>query len=178
MGLHYTVNNSTSKKFLALGSSFWRGLRNFGYVFAIFCTRQLVSKNVLHYVTKEYVLVLQQYQYYFSQLVVRCTVLLVQCTSFELLNLRAKELQLEVEGSTVLQNHRCTNNAGKVHLRSGLVGTLGALFSCSSHVAGLLSRSSHAHTSSLFISDGYCGGRTFELFDTARLGFSLPFVEV
>ena len=36
MGLHYTVNNSTSKKFLALGSSFWRGLRNFGYVFAIF----------------------------------------------------------------------------------------------------------------------------------------------
>ena len=38
MGLHYTANNSTSKKFLALGSSFWRGLRNFGYVFAIFCT--------------------------------------------------------------------------------------------------------------------------------------------
>ena len=36
MGLHYTVNNSTSKEFLALGSSFWRGLRNFGYVFAIF----------------------------------------------------------------------------------------------------------------------------------------------
>ena len=33
MGLHYTVNNSTSEKFLALGSSFWRGLRNFGYVF-------------------------------------------------------------------------------------------------------------------------------------------------
>ena len=58
MGLHYTVNNSTSKKFLALGSSFWCGLRNFGYVFAIFCTRQLVSKNVLHYVTEEYVLVL------------------------------------------------------------------------------------------------------------------------
>ena len=58
MGLHYTVNNSTSKKFLALGSSFWRGLRNFGYVFAIFCTHQLVSKNVLHYVTEEYVLVL------------------------------------------------------------------------------------------------------------------------
>ena len=58
MGLHYTVNNSTIKKFLALGSSFWRGLRNFGYVFAIFCTRQLVSKNVLHYVTEEYVLVL------------------------------------------------------------------------------------------------------------------------
>ena len=58
MGLHYTGNNSTSKKFLALGSSFWRGLRNFGYVFAIFCTRQLVSKNVLHYVTEEYVLVL------------------------------------------------------------------------------------------------------------------------
>ena len=58
MGLHYTVNNSTSKKFLALGSSFWRGLRNFGYVFAIFCTRQLVSKNVLHYVTEEYVPVL------------------------------------------------------------------------------------------------------------------------
>ena len=27
MGLHYTVNNSTSKKFLALGSSFWRGLK-------------------------------------------------------------------------------------------------------------------------------------------------------
>ncbi len=51
-------DNSTSKKFLALGSSFWRGLRNFGYVFAIFCTRQLVSKNVLHYVTEEYVLVL------------------------------------------------------------------------------------------------------------------------
>ena len=187
MGLHYTVNNSTSKKFLALGSSFWCGLRNFGYVFAIFCTRQLVSKNVLHYVTEEYVLVLQQYQYYFSQLrvLVRCTVLLVQssivqCTSFELLNLRAKELQLEVEGTTVLQNHRCTINAGEVHLRSGLVGTLGALFSRSSHVAGLLSRSSHAHTSSLFISDGYCGlrGRTFELFDTARLGFSLPFVEV
>ena len=45
MGLHYTVNNSTSKKFLALGSSFWLGLRNFGYVFAIFCTRQLVSKT-------------------------------------------------------------------------------------------------------------------------------------
>ena len=44
MGLHYTVNNSTSKKFLALGSSFWRGLRNFWYVFSIFCTRQLVSK--------------------------------------------------------------------------------------------------------------------------------------
>ena len=63
-------------------------------------------------------------------------------------------------------------------MRSGLVGTLGALFSRSSHVAGLLSRSSHAHTSSLFISDGYCGGRTFELFDTAGLGFSLPFVEV
>ena len=170
MGLHYTVNNSTSKKFLALGSSFWRGLRNLGYVFAIFWTRQLVSKNVLHYVTEEYVLVLQQYQYYFSQLrvLVRCTVLLVQCTSFELLNLRAKELQLEVEGTTVLQNHHCTINAGKVHLRSGLVGTLGALFS----------RSSHAHTSSLFISNGYCGGRTFELFDTARLGFSLPFVEV
>ena len=58
MGLHYTENNSTSKKFLALGSSFWRGLRNFGYVFAIFCTRQLVSKNVLHYVTEEYVLIL------------------------------------------------------------------------------------------------------------------------
>ena len=67
MGLHYTVNKSTSKKFLALASSFWRGLRNFGYVFAIFCTRQLVSKkrltlcdgeNVLHYVTEEYVLVL------------------------------------------------------------------------------------------------------------------------
>ena len=58
MGLHYTVNNSTSNKFLALGSSFWRGLRNFGYVFAIFCTRQLVSKNVLHYVMEEYVLVL------------------------------------------------------------------------------------------------------------------------
>ena len=58
MGLHYTVNSSTSKKILALGSSFWRGLRNFGYVFAIFCTRQLVSKNVLHYVTEEYVLVL------------------------------------------------------------------------------------------------------------------------
>ena len=57
MGLHYIVNNSTSKKFLALGSSFWRGLRNFGYVFAIFCTRQLVSKNVLHYVMEEYVLV-------------------------------------------------------------------------------------------------------------------------
>ena len=57
-GLHYTVNNSTSKKFLAVGSSFWRGLRNFGYVFAIFGTRQLVSKNVLHYVTEEYVLVL------------------------------------------------------------------------------------------------------------------------
>ena len=58
MGLHYTVNNSTSKKFLALASSFGRGLRNFGYVFAIFCTRQLVSKNVLHYVKEEYVLVL------------------------------------------------------------------------------------------------------------------------
>ena len=58
MGLHYTINNSTSNKFLALGSSFWRGLRHFGYVFAIFCTRQLVSKNVLHYVTEEYVLVL------------------------------------------------------------------------------------------------------------------------
>ena len=56
-----------------------------------------------------------------------------------------------------------------------VVGTLGALFK---RVAGLLSRSSHAHTSSLFISDGYCGGRTVELFDTARLGFSLPFVEV
>ena len=26
MELHYTVNNSTSKKFLALASSFWRGL--------------------------------------------------------------------------------------------------------------------------------------------------------
>ena len=36
MGLHYTVNNSTSKKFLALGSSFWHGLRNFGYVFQFF----------------------------------------------------------------------------------------------------------------------------------------------
>ena len=183
MGLHYTVNNSTSKKLLALGSSFWRGLGNFGYVFAIFCTRQLVSKNVVHYVTEEYVLVLQQYQYNFSQLVVRCTVLLVQsslvqCTSFELLNLRAKELQLEVEGTSVLYNHRCTINAGEVHLCSGLVGTLGALFSRSSHVAGLLSRSSHAHTSSLFISDSYCGGRTFESFDTVRLGFSLPFVEV
>ena len=78
MGLHYTVNNSTSKKFLALGSSFWRGLRNFGYVFAIFCTRQLASvKKRLtlcdggvrtHTVA---VLVL------LSQLVVRCTVLLV-----------------------------------------------------------------------------------------------------
>ena len=45
MGLHYTVNNSTSKKCLALGSSFWHGLRNFGYVFAIFCTHQLVSKK-------------------------------------------------------------------------------------------------------------------------------------
>ena len=56
-----------------------------------------------------------------------------------------------------------------------VVGTLGALFK---RVGGLLSRSSHAHTSSLFISDGYCGGRTFELFDTARLGFLLPFVEV
>jgi hypothetical protein len=56
-----------------------------------------------------------------------------------------------------------------------VVGTLGALFK---HVAGLLSRSSHAHTSSLFISDGYYEGRTFELFDTAILGFSLPFVEV
>ena len=56
-----------------------------------------------------------------------------------------------------------------------VVGTLGALFK---RVAGLLSRSSHAHTSSLFISDDYYGGRTFELFDTARLGFSLPFVEV
>ena len=58
MGLHYTVNNSTSKKFLALGSSFWRGLRNFGSVIAFFCTRQLVSNIVLHYVTEEYVLVL------------------------------------------------------------------------------------------------------------------------
>ena len=58
MGLHYTVDNSTSKKFLALASSFWHGLRNFGYVFAIFCTRQLVSKNILHYVMEEYVLVL------------------------------------------------------------------------------------------------------------------------
>ena len=58
MGLHYTVNNSTIKKFLALGSSFWRGLTNFGYVSANFFTRQLVSKNVLHYVTEEYVLVL------------------------------------------------------------------------------------------------------------------------
>ena len=50
------------------------------------------------------------------------------------------------------------------------MGTLGAIFSRSSHVgvAGLLSRSSHAHTSSLFISDGYCGGRTFESFDTAN----------
>ena len=85
---------------------------------------------------------------------------------------------MEVEGTTVLYNHRCTIKAGEVHLRSGLVGTLGALFSRSSHVAGLLSRSSHAHTSNLFISDGYCGGRTFELFDTTRLGFSLPFVEV
>ena len=56
-----------------------------------------------------------------------------------------------------------------------VVGTLGALFK---RVASLVSRSSHAHTSSLFISDGYCGGRTFELFDTARLGFLLPFVEV
>ena len=37
-----------------------------------------------------------------SQLVVRCPVLLVWCTNFELLNLRAKELQLEVEGTTVL----------------------------------------------------------------------------
>ena len=181
MGLHYTVNNSTSKKFLALGSSFWRGLRNFGYVFAIFCTRQLVSKNVLHYVRRS------MYSYCSSTsttfLNQQCDVLyfqssLVQCTSFELLNLRAKELQLEVEGTTVLQNHRCTINAGEVHLRSGLVGTLGALFSRSSHVAGLLNRSSHAHTSSMFISDGYCGGRTFELFDTSRLGFSLPFVEV
>ena len=36
MGLHYTVNNSTNKKFLALASSFWRGLRNFGYVFCYF----------------------------------------------------------------------------------------------------------------------------------------------
>ena len=58
MGLHYTVNNSTSKKFLALGSTFWHGLRNFGYVFCHFCTRQLVSKNVVHYVTEEYALVL------------------------------------------------------------------------------------------------------------------------
>ena len=58
MGLHYTVNNSTSNNILALASSFWRGLRNFGYVFAIFCTRQLVLKNVLHYVMEEYVLVL------------------------------------------------------------------------------------------------------------------------
>ena len=49
--LHYVTEG-------VLGSSFWRGLRNFGYVFAIFCTRQLVSKNVLHYVTEEYVLVL------------------------------------------------------------------------------------------------------------------------
>ena len=56
-----------------------------------------------------------------------------------------------------------------------VVGTLGALFK---RVAGLLSRSSHAHTSNMFISNGYCGGRTFELFDTTRLGFSLPFVEV
>ena len=59
MGLHYTVNNSTSKKFLALGSSFWRGLRNFGYVFAIFCTRQLglvesgsFLLNTLHIVSR------------------------------------------------------------------------------------------------------------------------------
>ena len=75
MGLHYTINNSTSKKFLALASSFWRGLRNFGYVFAIFCTRQLVSKNVLHYggVCTRTVAVLVL----LSQLVVRCTVLLV-----------------------------------------------------------------------------------------------------
>ena len=76
MGLHYTANNSTSKKFLALGSSFWHGLRNFGYVFAIFCTRQLVSKNILHYGTEEYVLVLVVLVL-LSQLVVRCTILLV-----------------------------------------------------------------------------------------------------
>ena len=46
MGLHYTVNNSTSKKFLAVGSSFWRGLRNFGYVFAIFVTPTSVKKHL------------------------------------------------------------------------------------------------------------------------------------
>ena len=46
MGLQYTINNSTSKKFLALGSSFRRGLRNFG-MFLFFCTRQLVSKKRL-----------------------------------------------------------------------------------------------------------------------------------
>ena len=46
MGLHYTVNNSTSKKFLALGSSFWRGLRNFGYVFAFFYTPTSVKKRL------------------------------------------------------------------------------------------------------------------------------------
>ena len=46
MGLHYTVNNSTSKKLLALGSSFWRGLRNFGYVFAILYTPTSVKKRL------------------------------------------------------------------------------------------------------------------------------------
>ena len=58
MGLHYTVNNSTSKKFLVLGSSFWRGLRNFGYVTEEYVHYVTSVKNVLHYVTEEYVLIL------------------------------------------------------------------------------------------------------------------------
>ena len=151
MGLHYTVNNSTSKKF-------WVCFCHF------LCTPTSVKKRLTlcdggvrtRTVAVLVLLFLNQ----------QCDVLyfqssLVQCTSFELLNLKAKELQLEVEGTTVLQNHRFTINAGEGHLRSVLVGTLGAIFSRSSHVgvAGLLSRSSHAHTSSLFISDGYCSLR-------------------
>ena len=46
MGLHYTVNNSNSKKFLALGSSFWRGLRNFGYVCHFLYTPTSVKKHL------------------------------------------------------------------------------------------------------------------------------------
>ena len=46
MGLHYTVNNSTSKKFLALGSSFWRGLRNFGMFLPFLYTPTSVKKRL------------------------------------------------------------------------------------------------------------------------------------
>ena len=75
MGLHYTVNNSTSKKFLALGSSFWRGLNFLGMFLLFFVHPTSVKKRLT--LCDGGVRTCIAVQVLLSQLVVRCTVLLV-----------------------------------------------------------------------------------------------------